>query len=382
MKKLAIGIMSGTSLDGIDVVVARIEGSFLNTRFNFVAYETIPYADETKNKIRRAMDPIKCNPKLICSLNFELSEIYANAIFSVCENNNISPEEIDYIACHGQTIYHIGAGDPFSTPSSLQLGDGSVLANLCHTTVVSNFRSADIAVGGQGAPLVPYADYVLFREEKVSKSMHNIGGISNLTVIPAGSKLEEIIAFDTGPGNMMIDAFAEILFKVPYDDSGKLARQGTLNQKLLTELMNHPYLKVLPPKSTGREEFGIDFSKHILSQYHRLSPYDLICTITHFTAKSIAKAYKDFVFNKYQMDEIIFSGGGARNKFLMELIKTYLPKQNIKTLSEEGIDDSAKEALAFLILGNETLNKAPSNVPSATGATKRVILGQVSYVTD
>lgn len=380
MKKLAVGIMSGTSLDGIDIVIAKIEGHFLDTSVDVVAFETISYSEIIKDKIIQSMDFRQCNPKLICSLNYELSYAYYEAIKEVCSNNNISLMDIDFIACHGQTIYHINEDSDSEVKSSLQLGDGSVLANISHKTVVSNFRSADIAVGGVGAPLVPYADYILFLDQEISRSLHNIGGISNLTYLQVGSSLEEVIAFDTGPGNMIIDYFAKKFFSLPYDASGDIARKGRLNQRLISFLMSHSYLKQLPPKSTGRELFGDTFALEVLKQFQDLPQEDILCTITHFTAKSIAKAYEDFILKNHPLDEIVFSGGGARNDFLLELVHHYLPSIHIKKSSEFGIDESAKEALAFLILGNETLNMQSSNVKAATGANQFVILGQISYV--
>lgn len=374
--------MSGTSLDGIDIVIAKIEGVFVDTVVEVIAFETVPYDALIRSKIIDAMDPKKCNPALICSLNFELAQSYSKAVHVVCEKFGISLYDVDYIASHGQTIYHVNEDSEQSVRSSLQLGDGSVLANLCHTTVVSNFRSADIAVGGEGAPLVPYADYILFRDKSVSRALHNIGGISNLTLIPANGMLDDLIAFDTGPGNMMIDYFARELFDLPYDNLGEIAKSGKPNRELLNELMSHPFLSKTPPKSTGREDFGKEYCTFIMNKFKHLDKKDLLCTLTYFTAKSISKAYVDFIFPDHYVDEIILSGGGAKNNFLMQLIQTYLQVTKVLMLSQKGMNESIKEALAFLILGNETLSLRPSNVTSATGAQRPVILGQVSFVVE
>jgi len=380
MKKLAVGIMSGTSLDGIDIVITEIEGTYLDTTINVVAFQTIDYEDKLLNRIRKSLILEESSAELLCSLNFELGHAYANAVKKVCKNQNVDLDKVAFIASHGQTIFHIGKPLNENVQSSLQLGEGSVIANECNTTVVSNFRSADIAVEGQGAPLVPYADYILFSEKDKTRVMHNIGGISNITVLKKNGSLDEVMAFDTGPGNMMIDYACQKLFGYKYDDLGKIGRSGDIINKMLDELLENNFFDLLPPKSTGREEFGDAYTEEIIDKYHKHSKEDIITTLTYFTAISIKNAYLTFVFPKMNVDEIIVSGGGVYNGFLLELLKGYLSDVKILKLEEIGYNSSIKEALAFVILANETLNLNTSNVKNATGAKKSVILGQVNYV--
>ncbi len=380
MRKLAVGIMSGTSLDGIDVVIAEIEGSFLTTKLEVIAFETFDYDKKLLERIKKGISLDESNSELLCSLNFELGYAYAEVVKKICKNNDIDLESIDFISSHGQTIYHITDEENGNIKSSLQLGEGSIIANLCNTTVVSNFRSADIAVGGQGAPLVPYADFVLFKDNEKTRVMNNIGGISNVTVLPKNGSINNVIAFDTGPGNMMIDYACKKLFNVKYDDLGKIARKGKVIQEMLDELLLNKFFSLKPPKSTGREDFGDKYTDKIRNKFDYLSNEDIVCTLTHFTAISIADAYKKFILNDLEVDEVIISGGGVYNDFLLELIEENLQGTKILKLEDIGYDSSIKEALAFVVLGNETLNMNYSNVKSATGARKNVILGQVNYV--
>lgn len=380
MKKLAIGMMSGTSLDGIDVLIAEIEGTFTRTKIKPLAFKTYPFETILLEKIKKAFTLDLSSSALLCSLNFELGEAFASAAKRLVEEERMKMDDIDFIASHGQTIYHISENTDGFFKSSLQLGEGAVIANRCNTTVISNFRAADIAAGGQGAPLVPFADYILFMDPNMNRAIHNIGGIANQTILPKGSRLDDVFAFDSGPGNMMIDYATQNLYGKPYDRDGKIARSGKIIPEMLNTLLTNSYLKKTPPKSTGRELFGDGFTEEIISQYRQHRKEDIISTLTYFTARTIADSYKDFVLPKVQLDEIIFCGGGSYNKYLLELIAKELPGISIKILEDLGYDSASKEALAFIILGNETLNLQPSNVKSATGAKKHVILGQINYV--
>jgi anhydro-N-acetylmuramic acid kinase len=378
MEKLAIGIMSGTSLDGIDVVIAKIKGVSLTTRVTQIAFKTYPFKDDLLNQIKQAMDHKTSSSESLCSLNVRLGHAFAHAAISLCNETGIHIEDIDFIASHGQTIYHITNHDNDLVPSSLQLGDGSVISQLTKTTVVSNFRNADIAQGGQGAPLVPFADYVLFRSEHAS-AIHNIGGISNLTYLPRRASKDEIIAFDTGPGNMMIDAAMQLLYDLPYDKDGMIAQSGQIIDALAKDILKDPYFKKRPPKSTGRERFGFEQTKTWINPYLKYPKADIIKTLTYVTARSIINAYEDFIIKTHLLDQIIMCGGGASNRHLIDMIQDGLPQIEIKMLETSGYHRDAKEALAFIILGNQTLYKEPSNIPSATGAKQNVILGQISY---
>ncbi len=379
MKKYAIGIMSGTSLDGIDISLVEIDGVKENTVINEVYSNTYSYPKETLKRIKEAINIKTSTSSLLCSLNVELSQVYSKCIFALLEEINISIKEISFIASHGQTIYHI-SNDSEYQKSSLQLGDGSYLANLTNTTVVSNFRQADIALGGEGAPLVPYADYILFRDKDKTRCMQNIGGIANVTVLPNGCSVDDVYAFDNGPGNMMIDYAMEELYNKPFDMNGDIALTGTVIKELLEEVLSLDFFEEKPPKSTGRELFGVEYIKTLLQKYKANKKEDIITTFTHITALSIAKSYEDFISVEHEIDEIIVSGGGARNKTLLSLIEEYTNNKNVFILDEFNVKSDYKEAIAFIILANETLNHNPSNIIKATGAKSRAILGQVSYV--
>ena len=378
MEKLAIGIMSGTSLDGIDVALAKIEGVDLTTKLTPIAFKTYSIEHPLVEKIQRAMDPKMSSSELLCSLNVELAFAFSNAVIDLCDKNKIRLEEVEFIASHGQTIFHITNQDQKFQPSSLQLGDGSVISQLTKTTVVSNFRNADIARGGQGAPLVPFADYLLFRANH-HRSIHNIGGISNFTFIKKQAKIEEVVAFDTGPGNMMIDEAMRFLYHRPYDDKGDIARSGKRIKELADDILLDAFFELSPPKSTGRERFGKIQTHTWIKPYAHHPKEDIIHTLTYVTAKSIADAYQRFILPTYPLEEIVFCGGGAQNAYLITLINELLPNIEINHIESLGYRSDSKEALAFIILGNQTLHKKPSNCPSATGAQGPAILGQVSF---
>ncbi len=378
MEKRAISMMSGTSLDGIDIIMGEISGTGLETIVKVLYSATYSYDESLKNKIEDAISLDKSTSKLLCSLNYELAVAYSKCVFEFCDQFAIELKDIDFIACHGQTIYHISEDQQSFIQSSLQLGDGSVLANLTNTTVISNFRAADIAVGGQGAPLVPYADYLLFRDQHKTRLLQNIGGISNVTCISKNADIKDVFAFDNGPGNMMIDYAMKVLYNSPFDKEGAIAATGMLIQSMYDEILQHNYFKKLPPKSTGRETFGIDYTSSLLKKYKGFAKEDIITTLTHITAFTIAESYRRFI--SINIDEIIISGGGANNRTLLNLIQEYVKDVPVVTLESHGYSSDYKEALAFMILANETIHHNPSNVMQATGATRPVILGQVSYV--
>lgn len=377
--KLAIGIMSGTSLDGVDIALVKIKGTFKKTEIKIIDFQTFPIEENIKKQILSQLEVETSNVRELTSLNFEISEMFARQINKLLKKNNLKTSHVDFIASHGQTIYHLPKKTNDLSPSTLQLGDGSVLANLVNIKTISNFRVADMAAGGQGAPLVPYADYCLFSNDNLDRIMLNIGGIANITYLKKGGTLEDVIAFDTGPGNMIIDYFMESLYGLSYDKDGATARKGSLIEKLLEELLDNEYFQLGYPKSTGREKFGKEFSLSILNKYKNYKSEDLVNTVTHFTAITIAKGC-DLIMANGNNYELIASGGGAHNRFLLQLIKIYLKDASITTTDPYGLDIDAKEAVAFVMLGNETLNNKPSNVKSATGAKRDVILGQISNI--
>lgn len=376
--KLACGIMSGTSLDGIDVAIASISGSGLETKIELISGKTYPYPRAIYEKVKLAIEE-KLSIRDLSSLNFELGKLYANVVKDLCAENKIQTSSLSFIASHGQTIYHQAYGDEFRPPSTLQIGSGSVIANLTQTTVVSDFRIADMIAGGQGAPLVPFVDYCLFSDPRKNRILQNIGGISNITYLSKSLKTEDVLAFDTGPGNMMINRAMEVCYQLPYDESGKKARTGKKIDALYNEVMEHPYFLLLPPKSTGRESFGVEYTDQLVRKYAFEKHEDIVHTMTIIAADSMIQSIKKFVLKKSSVDELIISGGGVHNKFLMELLTKGLP--DIRVLSSDDLNFSSdfKEALAFMILGNQTLLGLTSNLKEATGALKNVILGTVSY---
>ncbi len=376
--KLSIGLMSGTSLDGIDLVLCEVSGSFMDTEIKVIAHQSYDLNPILVAKIQDTIQ-LRTNVRDITSLNFELAYAFSNAINSFISTLGLNKSDIDFIASHGQTIYHIPEANNTHLKSTLQLGSGSVIAQLTGITTVSNFRMADMAVGGQGAPLVPYAEYVLFSQKDKTIAMHNLGGISNLTLMPKGQDIDQVIAFDTGPANMMIDFSMKKIFNKPYDEDGYHASRGKLIQPLYDLLMSHPYLKLPYPKSTGRELFGDDYTLKLIEQFKDEQALDIIHTLSMFTVSSIVLSYKQ-LHQQYPIDEVIFSGGGAFNPFIIESIRKALKPIAVTTLEDHGMDSKFKEAIAFVVLGNETLNRHFNHIKSATGANRLVVLGDISPV--
>jgi anhydro-N-acetylmuramic acid kinase len=340
--------MSGTSLDGIDVAVIEMP------RIRTISFASTPYPTAIREAIL-AVSNTTTTTAAISRLNYQLAELYARAV------ERAGP--VDLIGCHGQTVYHEGGRN------TLQLGEPAILAERTGTPVVSNFRARDIAAGGQGAPLVPYVDYLLFRQAKKRRVVLNIGGIGNITVIRG----KNTIAFDTGPGNMVIDALVRehSQGRQTFDHGGKLAAEGNVNTGLLRDLLADPYYRQKPPKSAGREQYGVEFIAR-LKQSGVPMP-DLITTATVLTASTIAAAV-----HPYAPDELIASGGGVHNPQIMHHLAALLPGVAMATTKDYGIDPDAKEAIAFAVLAYETWRRRPSNLPSATGARRPVILGSIT----
>jgi len=311
----------------------------------------------------------------VCRMNFTLGELFASAALRLIAEAGLRPDEVDLIGSHGQTIWHepkpVEAGGVISR-STLQIGEPAVIAERTGVVTVADFRVRDVAAGGQGAPLVPYFDYCLLRSDRKSRAVQNIGGIGNVTYLPAGCGLSQVLAFDTGPGNMIIDALCAQFFGRPYDRDGEIAASGRVSPALLAELMAHPYLAERPPKTTGRELFGVQFARD-LAERTGLAPADLVATATAFTAHSIAGAYRRFLG---RVDEVIVGGGGARNPVLMRMLSEALPEAAVMTHEAVGIDSDAKEAIAFALLANDCILGLSTNVPGATGG-RPAILGKV-----
>lgn len=379
------GVMSGTSADGIDVALVRIVPGRLRPKLTLLAQEGFAFPAGLRRAILAAMDANSTKTAELARLHWRLGIAYAEAVKAAIKKHKI---KVDLIGCHGQTLYHQPKpvayhGKKFAC--TWQAGEASVLASTLGIPVVSNFRPADLVAGGQGAPLVPLLDYVLFADAGRGRVLQNIGGIANLTGIPAGAMQDEIIAFDNGPGNMVMDALAQRLFDQPFDRNGRIAAQGEILGKVLARQLRHPYFRIKPPRTAGREQFGREFTAQFFSACRQVSrkPEDAIATAAAFTAESIARSYKKYVMPAMKSDEVdyIVSGGGARNRTLMAMLAERLCPLGcaLATSAEFGLPEEAKEAVAFALLAWQTWHHLPGNLPAATGASRAAILGQVAY---
>lgn len=373
--KYAVGLMSGTSLDGVDAALVSISGSGDATVVKLLDFESVPMDVTLRKKILEASDPATSNVALITSLNFELGVLFSEAVRAVLQKAQFT-KPLDFVASHGQTIYHMPNPTSGFVKSTLQIGDPSRIAYDHQTQVVFNFRVMDIVAGGEGAPLVPYSEYLLYKDNHVDVLLQNIGGIGNVTVLPSGEGIDAVWAFDTGPGNMMMNAATHYFYGEAYDKDGAYAAQGHLIEALFETLANDPYLDVVPPKSTGREVYGEGVVEALCQQYAN-RPNDVIHTLTYFTAYTIAYAYKRFILKENKSYRVVLGGGGAYNPVLVAMIATLLPEIDVITQEDLGHSSDAKEAIAFAILGNQTLAGLPANVPGATGAKDYVVLGQI-----
>jgi anhydro-N-acetylmuramic acid kinase len=377
---LVVGLMSGTSLDGIDAVLVRIRGAGPSTRFTQLACVRTPFPRGVRKLILKNSSPGTSRVDEIARLNMLLAHLYADAVHAVVRAGKKTIGELDLIGSHGQTIQHLPRpammfGRKIRT--TLQIGDPSALAALTGVTTVGDFRVADMALGGQGAPLVPYFDWLLFRSRTRNRLLLNIGGIANVTVLPKNSRPEDVFAFDTGPGNMVVDSLMHEFYGKPFDLEGRTAARGDVSLELFSMLMRHPYLKTRPPKSTGREEFGAEFVSTLLGRAKGFAREDIIATASQFTAFAVYEGYKRFVLKTMVADEVIVSGGGARNAYVMDELKRYFDGAAVRPVEHFGIAAEAKEAVCFAVLAHETMAGRPTNLPGVTGAHKRVILGKI-----
>jgi len=379
--RFLVGLMSGTSADGIDAVVARISGSGRSLRASIVAHRHRKFSPELRARLIKV--GLHGQVAEICELNFELGEMFSKVALQAIREAGLKPSQIAAIGSHGQTIHHLPNA---KHPSTLQIGEPSVIAERTGITTVGDFRVRDMAAGGQGAPLVPYTDWVMFTHNSRPRIVQNIGGIGNLTFLPPRARPGDVRAFDTGPGNMVMDALMTRLSrgKQAFDRGGEFAARGRVSERLLAECTKHPYLKRTPPKTTGREEFGEVFLHDFLARGKKLmlSDADLVATATAFTAETIADAYRRFVFPKLKPSalpklQIILGGGGAKNPTLVRMLFERIGVGELCVHEDFGMDSSAKEPLAFAIMAHETLLGHPSNVPSVTGARRAVVLGKI-----
>jgi anhydro-N-acetylmuramic acid kinase len=374
-----IGLISGTSLDGCDAALVEIEGGDTGENgenIHLSAFVTLPMPDALRAKILQCCSLSCSDIRLTCSLNVELGYWFAQAAKTVCEKAGVSLKDVECIGSHGQTVYHIPENEGEWLASTLQLGEPAIVAWETGVPVVSDMRAMDMAAGGRGAPLVPYAEYLLYRSEK-PRALQNLGGIGNVTGLPAHCELEEVFAFDTGPANMIIDALAKRFYGLPWDNEGRIAATGAVNEALLAEWMAVPYVMAPPPKATGRELYGAQFVTAALAAHPDIRPEDWLATATRYTAAAMELNYRRYVFPRCPAQEIILSGGGVHNVALRRDIARLLPECEVLTQEDLGWSSDSKEAVAFALMAHETLRGRPSNVPSATGASRRVILGNI-----
>jgi len=378
---IVAGVMSGTSADGIDVALVRLMGRGFRTRLELLAHKAFPYPAPVRRKVLAAMNAKSASVADLARLNFLLAELYSDAILATQRSARLKCE---LVGCHGQTLYHQGDAQLFlgrKLAVTWQTGEGSLIAERIGVPVVSDFRPADMVAGGKGAPLVPFLDYVLYRHRRRGRIVQNIGGIGNLTAIPARAKPEQVVAFDTGPGNMVIDALAERLLGRRYDMDGKVAAKGEPIERVIHQVLASPFFWQKPPRTAGREQFGDDFVTWFQRRCGKASKEDMLATATALTARTIATSV-EMVMKRGKYRDYLVSGGGAKNPTLMRMIEEQLAamKLRVQTTEDLGLPVDAKEAVAFALLAYQTWRRQPGNIPSATGAKRPAILGKVSYV--
>lgn len=373
--RFAIGLMSGTSCDGVNAVLVRIKGTGPGLAMKLLAHQTFPYTTDFQNRLLAE----HMSAKEVCLLNFELGELLAEASLAMMDQADDHEVEVDFIAAHGHTVGHYPPGSGNDRVGTLQIGEPAIIAHQTRRPVISDFRVRDMAAGGQGAPLVPYADWLLFQREERNVVCLNIGGIANFTVVTP--KFEDILAFDTGPGNIAIDATVRLLSRGSraFDENGDAARRGKVIDEFLEYLLSDSYFQKEPPKSTGRERFGLEaYLRDALASRRNHSYEDLVATVTEATVRSIADAYRNYIAPNYEAAQMIVGGGGAMNNTIMTRLQEELPEMKIFISDRVGISYDAREAIAFAILGNETIFGTPANVPQATGASESVVLGKIT----
>jgi anhydro-N-acetylmuramic acid kinase len=385
---IVAGVMSGTSADGINVALVQLSARGRGRpRHTLLAHEEYPFPAPVRRAILEMMNAELARVADLARLNFLLGELYAEAVAKTARKHRV---KLDLVGCHGQTLYHQGMAQRFlrrKLAVTWQTGEGAVIAARLSVPVVSDFRTADMAAGGKGAPLVPFLDYFLYRDQHLARIAQNIGGIANLTAIPAGASLHEVLAFDAGPGNMVIDAAMEELFGKRCDRDGKVAASGRVLDAVVAKLVRAPFFRQKPPRTAGREEFGREYAGRFLQICRGASKPDVVATATALTARSIADSVRRFVLPKCagrrnRADhQMIVSGGGSKNPTLMGMLRDEITPMGISVhFSDEfGLPAEAKEAVAFALLAHETWHRRPSNVPSATGAKRAAILGKISY---
>lgn len=394
--RLCLGLISGTSADGIDAALVRVRGASATASVELIAFASPPYPDGVRREVLALPEHPERAVARLCSLNVVVAELFAETALTVCRDAGVRPEELHAVGSHGQTVWHQPTTDPDlpgSVPSTLQLGEPAVLADRLGARVVANFRAADMAAGGQGAPLAPYFDWAVLRHHERHRAVLNLGGIGNVTDLPPDATTDQVRAFDTGPANIVVDGLVALLTSgaALVDRAGALAAAGAVDDALLARLLNDPYLDAPPPKTTGRERYGLPFARDLLraaglregvvapdtaaSESDRRRARDLLATAVALSARSIADAVARWLPG---VDELLVGGGGARNLTLMAMLRAALAPIPVTTLDAHGIDPDAKEAMLVALLAHDALLGLPTNVPAATGARAAVPLGQLT----
>lgn len=382
-----MGMMSGTSADGIEAAIVRISGAPPAILAKVESHHHVPFGPHVREQILRLANGGTTTTAEISRLDFVLGEEFARAAIAASQSSGIGLEKISLIGSHGQTVFHQGAParlvGAWRVASTLQIGEPSVIAERTGVPTIANFRPSDVAAGGHGAPIVPFVDYLLYRDPERGRVALNIGGIANVTAIPAGASPEGVFAFDTGPGNMIVDALIQGMTRgrARYDRGAKTALSGRTVPELLSRMMREPYLRKRPPKTAGREQFGQIYVERLLEwgRKHHASPADLVRTATVFTSLSIADAFRRLILPRATIHELIVSGGGAKNPLMMAQLAASVPGIEIIQSSRLGVATEAKEAFAFAILAYEAYHGRPNNLPSATGARHPVVMGKLTF---
>ncbi|MEA2568048.1 MAG: anhydro-N-acetylmuramic acid kinase [Acidobacteriota bacterium] len=388
--RLVVGLMSGTSVDGIDAALVEITGHGATARVKLLAFDSYPFPPALRAKVFRLFNPKEARIDAICQLDFLLGELFAAAVDRLLLDHGRKREDVDIVATTGQTVWHdpepvVETSDipwldhPLVTRSTFAIGQSAVIAERTGITTVGDLRVRDVAAGGQGAPLIAYADWVLLRDEKLGRCIQNIGGIGNVTYLPPAATPDDVIAFDTGPGNMVIDALAEVATggALKFDQEGALGARGNIVPSLLDAWLDDVYFTKAPPKTTGREHFGVQFARRIMTEAQGVKIEDLIATATALTAESIARAYRDFIFPRGAVDEVVVGGGGSQNPTLMKMLRERLPNARLISHEDLGIDSNAKEAIALAVIGNDAVAGMNTNITGATGG-RPTVLGKIS----
>jgi anhydro-N-acetylmuramic acid kinase len=379
---LLIGLNSGTSADGIDAVLVRVTGIAGETRIRERAFLHVPYPRGLREHLIANSAPGCSSVDEICRLNALLAGLFAEAAQHVARKAKVPLAKVDVIGSHGQTVHHLPRGQTMfgrTARSTLQLGDPTMIAALTGVPTVGNFRSADIALGGEGAPLVAFLDAVLFRSERKNRMLLNLGGIANITILPRNALRDDVRAFDTGPANIIIDALMTEGYHKSFDRLGTVAGSGMVAHDLLRWMMEHPFLRRRPPKSTGREEFGAEFLGALRNRARGIAREDIIATATEFTALSVYDQYVRFVRRSVPVDELLVSGGGMKNRTLMGSLRRHFAPIPVRPIGHPGFSPEAKEAVLFAVLAHETMHGMPSSLPSVTGASRPAVLGSLSF---